>query len=69
VLAKPLHGTVPQIVGLRWQMASAKLRRLRLKVTVHSAKGKIGRVVAQDPRAGVAAAPGMKVAVTVGSGG
>jgi len=38
-------------------------------VTVHSAKGKVGRVVAQAPRAGVAAAPGMKVTVTVGRGG
>jgi beta-lactam-binding protein with PASTA domain len=69
VLAKPLHGTVPKIVGLRWSKASVKLKRLKLKVTVHSAKGKIGRVVAQAPRAGVAAAPGMKVTVTVGRGG
>jgi penicillin-binding protein 1A len=69
VLAKPLHGTVPKIVGLRWKKAKAKLRRLKLSVTVHSAKGKPGRVIAQFPRAGVAAAPGMKVSVTVGGGG
>jgi hypothetical protein len=69
VLAKPQHGTVPKIVGLQWKKASAKLRRLKLKATVHSTKGKRGRVVAQTPRAGVAAAPGMKVTVTVGSGG
>jgi beta-lactam-binding protein with PASTA domain len=69
VLARPLHGTVPKIVGLQWRKANAKLQRLKLKVTMHSAKGKIGRVIAQVPPAGVAAAPGMKVAVTVGTGG
>jgi membrane peptidoglycan carboxypeptidase len=69
VLAKPQHGTVPKIVGLRWKKASAKLKRLKLKVTVHKANGKTGRVLAQTPRAGVAAAPGMNVTVTVGSGG
>jgi penicillin-binding protein 1A len=69
VLAKPQHGTVPKIVGLRWKKASAKLKRLNLKVTVHTVKGKNGRVIAQKPPAGVAAAPGMKVTVTVGKGG
>ncbi len=69
VLAKPQHGTVPKIVGLRWKKASAKLKRLKLKVTLLSAKGAAGQVVSQAPRAGVAAAPGMKVTVTVGTGG
>ena len=69
VLAKPLHGTVPKIVGLRWQKASPKLSRLGLHVTVLFGKGKPGRVLAQSPRGGVAAAPGMKVSVTVGGVG
>ena len=69
VLAKPMHGTVPKIVGLNWKKASAKLRRLKLSVTVHFGRGKPGRVLAQNPRAGVAAAPGMKVGVTVGGVG
>ncbi len=69
VLAKPLHGIVPKLVGLAWNKASLKLQRLKLSVTVHSGKGKRGRVVAQSPRAGVAAAPGMKVTVTVGGVG
>ncbi len=69
VLAKPLHGTVPKIVGLQWKKASPKLQRLKLRVTVHSGKGKRGRVLAQYPRAGVAAGPGMKVTVTVGGAG
>ena len=66
VLAKPLHGTVPHIVGLDWKKASSKLRRLRLHVKVQSTGT---RVVAQAPSAGVAAAPGMNVTVTLGSGG
>jgi penicillin-binding protein 1A len=69
VLAKPLHGTVPKVVGLPWSRASAKLRRLKLQVRVQRSKGAPGRVVQQKPRAGVAAAPGMKVTVTVGSAG
>src|SRR5207249_10888794 len=69
VLAKPLHGTVPKIVGLKWWKASPKLNRLKLRVTVHLGKGEPGRVLAQYPHAGVAAAPGMKVSVTVGAVG
>jgi penicillin-binding protein 1A len=69
VLAKPLHGTVPKLTGLTWKKAKAKLDRLSLEVVLHSAAGKPGRVLAQFPRAGVAAAPGMKVSVTVGTAG
>jgi len=70
VLAKPLHGTVPRVVGLPWGRASVKLRRLQLQVQLHrSSKGTPGRVVDQRPAPGVAAAPGMKVTVTVGTAG
>src|SRR5581483_1563255 len=69
VLAKPLHGTVPKVVGLPWSRASAKLQRLRLHVQLHRSKGAPGQVVDQKPRAGVAAAPGMKVTLTVGTAG
>ena len=69
VLAKPLHGTVPKVTGLAWKKARVKLHRLQLKVVLHSAQGKRGRVLAQFPRAGVAAAPGMKVSVTIGAAG
>jgi hypothetical protein len=69
VLAKPLHGTVPRVVGLPWDRASAKLRRLQLQVQLRRSKGTPGRVVDQQPVAGVAAAPGMKVTVTVGTAG
>jgi penicillin-binding protein 1A len=69
VLPKPLHGTVPKVTGLVWKKAKAKLQRLKLKVVLRSGPGKPGRVLAQFPRAGVAAAPGMQVSITVGTAG
>jgi len=69
VLAKPLHGTVPKIVGLRLPQARAKLRRLKLRPALRFGAGKPGRVLTQQPRAGVAAAPGMKIRITVGAAG
>jgi len=58
VLAKPLHGLVPRTIGLTLRAARTRLAKLKL---VPQVTGKAGRVVAQQPRAGVAAAPGMKV--------
>ena len=58
VLAKPLHGLVPRTVGLTLHAAQLRLRKLKL---VPRVTGKNGRVVSQRPRAGVAAAPGMKI--------
>jgi penicillin-binding protein 1A len=69
VLAKPLHGTVPKLVGLRLPQARAKLKKLKLRPAVELAAGKPGQVVSQKPRAGVAAAPGMTVRVQVGKAG
>jgi penicillin-binding protein 1A len=65
VLAKPLHGRVPKIVGLDLEHARKKLARLKLKPAVRYTAGKRGRVVEQKPRPGVAAAPGMTVSITV----
>jgi len=58
VLAKPLHGLVPRTIGLTLRAARTRLAKLKL---VPQVTGRAGRVVAQQPRAGVAAAPGMKV--------
>jgi penicillin-binding protein 1A len=62
VLAKPLHGLVPHTIGLTVHAAQLRLRKLKLvpKFTRTS-----GRVVSQKPRAGVAAAPGMKITLVV----
>jgi len=69
VLAKALHGIVPKIVGLDVNRARSKLRAQKLNVTVVTAPGKPGRVLAQTPSWGVAASPGMTVRIKVGSAG
>jgi hypothetical protein len=71
VLAKSLHGVVPRIVGLSLPAARAKLFRRKLLPAVSfdaatkRGTAQIGHVVAQTPRAGVAAVPGMKVSLVV----
>jgi penicillin-binding protein 1A len=62
VLAKPLHGLVPHTIGLTVNAARLRLRKLKL---VPKVTGKVGRVVAQRPQAGVAAAPGMTIQLVV----
>ncbi len=64
VVAKPLHGVVPKAVGLT--VAQAR-RRFGKKFDVQ-ADLPAGRVVAQDPPVGVAAAPGMALRLSVRSG-
>jgi penicillin-binding protein 1A len=59
VLAKPLHGVVPNVRGLSLAQARARLLRLRLEPVLVG--GSDGRVASQRPRAGVAAEPGMRV--------
>src|SRR5581483_10423891 len=61
VLAKPLHGVVPSVVGLPAQAALEKLAARGLKASVGgllAAGSGSQRVISQEPRAGVAAAPG-----------
>jgi len=57
VFARPLHGVVPRVVGLTPVQARQRLASLRLRPVVRGGSG--GRVVAQRPLPGVAAAPGM----------
>ncbi len=68
VLAKPLHGIVPHVVGLNLRTAQKRLARLKLLPSVRFGTGKAGRVVSQAPLGGVAAAPGMTIRVIVGRG-
>jgi beta-lactam-binding protein with PASTA domain len=69
VLAKPLHGVVPRVVGLSLPQARARLRARGLVPGIaRFADGRAGRVVAQMPVPGVAAAPNMKVRLIVGHG-
>ena len=69
VLAKPLHGRVPRIVGLNLREARRRLDRLKLRAAIRFGDGQPGRVVAQKPRPGVAAAPGMTIRLSVGASG
>ncbi len=65
VFAKPLHGVVPNLVGLRLPQARAKLQRLKLKPVL---RGRGVKVIRQRPPAGVAAGPGLPVTLWVARG-
>ena len=66
VLPKAQHGVVPRLVGLTVARARAKLGRLKLDV--HLEGGQTGKVIAQQPHWGVAAAPGMRLVLSVRAG-
>jgi membrane peptidoglycan carboxypeptidase len=69
VLAKPVNGLVPNIVGLTLPKARAKLRSLGLRLEAGAfVQGSSGQVVAQRPRAGGAVKPGMTITLFVGRG-
>ncbi|HZO33856.1 MAG TPA: PBP1A family penicillin-binding protein [Gaiellaceae bacterium] len=64
VLPKSLHGAIPQLVGLPLPRAQAKVAKLHLDVQVQG--GTSGKVTHQSPRARTAAAPGLRLTLTVG---
>jgi penicillin-binding protein 1A len=67
VLAKPLHGRIPRLEGLALTKAQQKLARLDLIGVIEGvASGEPGVVLAQFPRPGLAAAPGMEIRLVVG---
>jgi penicillin-binding protein 1A len=68
VLARPLHGVVPGVIGLRLPRARAKLERVRLLpkvVRMVPQPKQLGRVLFQAPKGGVAATPGMEIRLVV----
>jgi penicillin-binding protein 1A len=67
VLAKPLHGRIPKLEGLPIVEAQHKLARRNLVAVIEGvAGGEPGVVLAQFPRPGRAAAPGMEIRLVVG---
>jgi penicillin-binding protein 1A len=69
VLARPLHGIVPGVVGKRLPAARSRLTGHRLVPrVVRFGPGPEGRVLFQAPKVGRAAAPGMVVKLVVGRG-
>ncbi len=68
VVAKPLHGVIPNLVGTSLDDARAKLERLQLEVDVAWVDGAPGAVLEQQPKPGLAAAPGLRVRLVVARG-
>jgi membrane peptidoglycan carboxypeptidase len=68
VLPKALHGVVPNLVGLRLSRARARLKRLHLKWKLDGNPPAGAKVVAQAPRAGLAAKRGLTVTLVVKGG-
>ncbi len=68
VLAKPLHGVVPNLVGLTFDQAKAKLEKLKLQGKLDGDASGDAKVMWQSPRPGAAAAPGMVVRLAVKTG-
>jgi penicillin-binding protein 1A len=66
VLAKPRFGVVPSVVGLPVERAVRRLEQLRLQPAVVG--GATGRVIRQEPRGQIAAAPGLRVRLVVSTG-
>jgi penicillin-binding protein 1A len=65
VLAKPLHGLVPKVVGFSLARARARLRGAGLDVEAPDRASGSEVVARQFPRAGVAAAPHMHVSLVL----
>jgi membrane peptidoglycan carboxypeptidase len=65
VFAKPLHGVVPRLVGLKLPQARMQLARLKLRPVL---EGRGERIVRQRPAPGVAAGPGYRITLWVRPG-
>jgi hypothetical protein len=68
VVTKPLHGVIPNVVGKTVGDARLRLERLELEPEITWVDGKPGTVLEQTPKAGLAAAPGVKVELVVARG-
>jgi penicillin-binding protein 1A len=69
VLAKPQFGVVPDLTGVTLRKARERLRKVKLRAEIAAfIDGPPGRVVAQTPESGVAAAPGMAIRLVIARG-
>jgi penicillin-binding protein 1A len=66
ILGKPRFGVVPSVVGMPVDNAVRRLERLKLQPAVIGDAN--GRVIRQEPRGPVAAAPGMPIRLVVAAG-
>ena len=65
VVTKATQGVIPNLVGRNIEDARKRLRRLQLEPRITWVDGSPGKVLAQKTRAGLAAAPGVKVELVV----
>ena len=68
VVAKPLHGVIPNLVGKDLDHAHARLAKLKLEPEITWVDGAEEAVLEQTPKAGLAAAPGVTVRLVVSRG-
>jgi hypothetical protein len=69
VVSKPTQGVIPDLVGKNLADARLRLKKLKIEPKISWGIGKPGTVLQQKPRAGLAAAPGMKVELVVARNG
>ncbi|HEY6099324.1 MAG TPA: PASTA domain-containing protein, partial [Anaeromyxobacter sp.] len=65
IVTKATQGVIPNLVGRDIQDARLRLRRLKLEPRITWVDGEAGKVLRQKTRAGLAAAPGVKVELVV----
>jgi beta-lactam-binding protein with PASTA domain len=67
-ISKPKHGVLPNFIGSSLADVRTEIRRLELRASVTTAPGHVRTVLRQEPRPGVAVAPGLRVRLVVGDG-
>ena len=65
VISKPTQGVIPNFVGRSLDDARLRMKKLKLEPRIQWRAGTPGTVLEQRPRAGLAAAPGVKVTLVV----
>jgi beta-lactam-binding protein with PASTA domain len=68
VVSKATQGVIPNLVGKSLDDARLRLKKLKLEPRIRWTSGPPGTVLEQRPRAGLAAAPGVKVTLVVARG-
>ncbi|HXH88779.1 MAG TPA: PBP1A family penicillin-binding protein [Gaiellaceae bacterium] len=68
IVAKPLHGVIPNVIGKSVEDARLRLERLKLRPEITWVDGETKAVIGQKPIPGLAAAPGVKVELVVARG-
>lgn len=65
VVSKATQGVIPNLVGRDLADARLRLKKLKIEPKISWGLGKPGTILEQKPRAGLAAAPGVKVELVV----